>query len=48
VQAGVLVGGEEFGLLTAQAGDRSPVKSISGFRRSSAGPEGLESFTGHW
>jgi hypothetical protein len=30
-----------------QAGNRSPVRSISSFRWSSAGSEGLESFTGH-
>jgi hypothetical protein len=32
----------------AGAGDRSPARVILGFRWSSTGSEGLESFTGHW
>jgi hypothetical protein len=34
--------------LRAQAGGRSPVRSIFAFRWSSARSEGLESFTGQW
>jgi hypothetical protein len=34
--------------LRAQAGARSPVRSIFAFRWSSAGSEGFESFTGQW